>query len=151
MSVDSKLFVTCGKDKLYDVVNAVTEHLNVFVRTELDKRVEEVGAVNRIDFLWNNKDEADKWTNGVIMSMYDMGCINVRFGIGDWLTRNLSVMPDCSSSYSDTYEGEKIIFSIGCWGKYDQVVKVVAKAVAQFGDVYYDHNDCDDEGFVKLN
>ena len=27
---------------------------------------------------------------------------------------------------------------------------VVAKAVAPFGDVYYDFNDCDDQDFVKL-
>ncbi|CAH9013027.1 hypothetical protein VP249E411_P0085 [Vibrio phage 249E41-1] len=30
-------------------------------------------------------------------------------------------------------------------------MKVVAKAVAPFGDVYYDFNDCDETDFVKLD
>ena len=149
MSVDSKLFVTCGKDKLFDVVNSVVEHLNVFVRAELDKRVEEVGSASRMHFLWH-EEEAKDWTNGTNLSMYSMDCINVHFGIGDDLHRNLSILTDCSCDYSDTYRGDKIIFLLGCWGMYDEIMKVVAKAVAPFGDVYYDYNDCDDEGFVKL-
>lgn len=56
----------------------------------------------------------------------------------------------CYTDHSDTYEGDKIIFSIGCWGSYNEIMMIVADAVKSFGDVYYDFNDCDDQGFVKL-
>ncbi|CAH9013048.1 hypothetical protein VP249E411_P0086 [Vibrio phage 249E41-1] len=38
------------------------------------------------------------------------------FGCGDLGARMLGMFVDCDYDYSDTYEGDKIIFSIGCWG-----------------------------------
>jgi hypothetical protein len=32
----------------------------------------------------------------------------------------------------------------------NEIMNQVAIAVMQFGDVYYDHNDCDDEDFVLV-
>lgn len=65
--------------------------------------------------------------------------------------RSLFCTHSCSCDYSDTYDGEKIMFSIGHWGMCDEIMKVVAKACKEFGTVYYDHNDCDDKDFIKLN
>ena len=47
MSVDSKLFVTCGKEKLFDVLNAVTDALNTWQRNLLDKHIAMTEYVNR--------------------------------------------------------------------------------------------------------
>lgn len=40
--------------------------------------------------------------------------------------------------------------SVGYWGSCDEIMMVVAKAIKEFGDVYYDFNDCDDLDFIKL-
>ncbi|CAH9013069.1 hypothetical protein VP249E411_P0087 [Vibrio phage 249E41-1] len=47
MSVDSKLFVTCGKDKTTEVGQAVKKALDVWVREELDATVKRTGSHNR--------------------------------------------------------------------------------------------------------
>ena len=150
MSVDSKLFVTCGKDHLYEVIQSVTYNINTYVRNKLDSHIAEVGASSRMAFFWGDNYDSSKWTNGCDIGCYGFDCINIVFGVGEEIHRCLSILPDCSCDYSDTYRGDKIIFLLGCWGMYDEIMKVVAKAVAPFGDVYYDYNDCDDEGFVKL-
>lgn len=52
MSVDSKLFVTCGKERLFEVMQAVIETLNVYSREKLDSYWKEhTDAVNRAHFL----------------------------------------------------------------------------------------------------
>tara|TARA_B100001105_G_scaffold119372_1_gene95629 strand:- start:2351 stop:2818 length:468 start_codon:yes stop_codon:yes gene_type:complete len=153
MSVDSKLFVTCGKDKLPEVMNNVIDNLNVYHRAKLDNYWQNhTDAVNRIHFLRGEDYRAQNktYTNGVSGDFYNFDVLSLTFGNGDENLRMLQVFPDCSCDYSDTYEGDKIIFSVGCWGMYDEIMKVVAKSVAPFGDVYYDFNDCDEEDFVKL-
>lgn len=154
MSVESKLFVTCGKDKLVEVVNSVVKHLNVWVRKELDSYWQtHTDAKDRLHFLWDEdyNAQAELFTNGVSIYAYDMTMLNICFGCGDETHRKLAVFPDYSEGYSDTCEGDKITFSLNCWGKYDEIMKIVTQAVAQFGDVYYDCNDSDDEGFVLLS
>tara|TARA_Y100001956_G_scaffold4944_1_gene4465 strand:- start:22369 stop:22836 length:468 start_codon:yes stop_codon:yes gene_type:complete len=153
MSVDSKLFVTCGKDKLTEVMNSVIDSLNVYQRTKLDNYWQNnTDAVNRIHFLRDEdyREQSKTYTNGVRGDFYNFDVLSLTFGNGDENLRMLQVFPDCSCDYDDIYEGDKIIFSIGCWGMYDEIMKVVAKAVAPFGDVYYDFNDCDDKDFIKL-
>jgi len=153
MSVDSKLFVCCGKEKLFEVVESVIDNLNIYSRSKLDEYwTQNTEANNRIHFLNGEeyKDQSKKYSNSVKGDFRCMDVLSLTFGNGDENLRTLKVFPDCSCDYSDTYEGEKIIFSIGCWGMYEEVMQVVAKAVSSFGEVYYDHNDCDDEDFIKL-
>ncbi len=153
MSVDSKMFVTCGKDKFVGVVDAVIKQLNVWVRKELDKYWQNnTEAKSRAEFLWGEdyKAQAELFTNGVSIRGYDLSLISLLFGCGDHPHRQLKVFSDCSCDYGDTFEGDKIIFSIGNWGKNHSIMNQVAIAVESFGDVYYDHNDCDDEDFVLV-
>ena len=147
MSVDAKLFVTCGKEKLFDVLSVVTDALNIWQRNLLDNHIATTEYMNRLHFLHN--DGSDSWTNGVHSDFSFPDVISTNFKVDDE-DRRLKIFPDCSCDYSDTYEGDKIIFSLGCWGMYNEIMMVVAKAVAPFGDVYYDFNDCDDQDFVKL-
>lgn len=150
MSVDSKLFVTCGRDKTIEVGQAVRKALDIWVREELDATVKRTGSPNR-SFLLTNPIKSIYLTNGVKgINTQEFRSYTFHFGCGDKFERMLWMHVDCNYDYSDTYEGDKIIFSIGCWGMYDEIMKVVAKAVAPFGDVYYDFNDCDDQDFVKL-
>lgn len=153
MSVDSKMFVTCGKDKLVDVLDAVMKQLNTWSREELDTYWKNnTDAVNRAHFLHNEdyKTQSETFSNGVHLHAYSMDCLGIIFGCGDEFNRCLNVFPNCSEDYHDTVEGGKIIFSTGYWGKNKEIMNQVAIAISPFGDVYYDHNDCDDEGFIKL-
>lgn len=149
MGVDAKLFVTCGKDKMYEVGQKVINAINIWQRSELDKHIEEDGRyMNRMHFLCNKKEHQQEWSNGCSIYAHNFDCISFDFKCGE--SRSLKMFVDCSCDYSDTYDGDKITFSLGCWGRSDEIMKVVAEAVAEFGDVYYDNNDCDDEDFVKL-
>lgn len=153
MSVDAKLFVTCGKDKLFEVVNAVVSQLNVWVRAELDTYWKtHTDAVSRPHFLMGEDyvAQSEMFTNGVCISAYDMNILSIHIRCGNVNYRMLNTIPDCNSDYRDTYAGDKVTFSLVCWGKSDEIMQQVAIAVAQFGDVYYDHNDCDDEDPVLI-
>ena len=95
-----------------------------------------------------NSDIKD-FSNG-IRSCYthDFGSFNISFTVhGE--KRILFVTHTCSNDYSEVYEGEKIIFSLGCWGMSEEIMLVIADAIKEFGDVYYTKNDCEDE-FKKL-
>ncbi|AGH31875.1 hypothetical protein VPIG_00017 [Vibrio phage PWH3a-P1] len=152
MSVDAILFVTCGKDKTQDVGSAVKKALDHYVREILDKAVEKSGAINRGHFIHNGVFDSSNYCNGVSsIETTDFSFFRFHFKNGDENSRVLCMYTDCSCDYSDTYEGDKIIFGIGHWGDCDGIMKVVAEAVKPFGDVYYDHNDCDTEDFVKLS
>lgn len=149
MSIDSKMFVTCGKDKLVDVLDAVMKQLNIYTRKELDHYWENhTECVSRIHFLFNGG--AETFTNGVHLHAYSMDCLSIVFGCGDDYKRSVKVFPDCSEDYHDVVQGDKLIFSIGKWGKSNEIMKQIGLALVPFGDVYYDHNDCDDEEFVKV-
>lgn len=153
MSVDAKLFVVVDKDKVLDVIDAVVDGLNSWVRKELDSYWKEhTSATSRFNFLFDGKykDEDVKFTNTVKIAAYDMEMLTLRFGCGDTSFRMLSVFPRDFNDYSDIIDGNKLVFSIGNWGKYNEIMRIVAIACETFGDVYYDHNDCDDEGFVKI-
>lgn len=147
MSVDAKVFVTWGKDKFADVINSVVKGLNIWQRERLDEVVKEGGWNNRFHFIHNQGDNP-LWTNGVTIHAYNMDIIAINFSVGEH--RSLKAFPDCYSSASQVYEGEKILFSIGHWGRCEEIMKVVGSCLHKFGDVYYDHNDCDDEDFVKV-
>lgn len=96
------------------------------------------------------KDESNKYSNGVSISSYNFEIFTFTFGSGDIHRRSLHMFPTCSQDHDDITEAYKVIFSIGYWGKYDEIMLIVADAVKEFGDVYYDFNDCDDLDFVKL-
>ena len=153
MGTQAKLFVTCGKEKLFEVGNAIIDTLNAYSRKELDRFILNSDVFDtRVDYLRYQRDfeTNEHHTNGVRVDLFDFRCIAFNFGCGDIRMRSLHMTPDCSNDYSDVYGGEKIIFSINHWGKCDEIMKLVGESLKQFGQVYYDHNDCDDESFVKL-
>ena len=152
MSVSTKLFVTCGKDKLFEVVNAVVKQLNTFVRQELDIYYKEhTDALGRGHFLRSGdyKAQSENWTNGTSIVAQNMDAISVILGLGEENKRRLTILPDCSSD-TEYYCEESIIFSLGHWGKNEAIMNQVAIAVEQFGNVYYDHNDCDGEDYIEV-
>jgi hypothetical protein len=156
MGLDSKLFVATKKENILQVMPKVIEGLNTYIRAELDAYLEEKGFSNRMQFMFRDKEsELNKglkdFSNGISeCTTYDFRSWNINFKIqGE--NRSLFVTHTCSNDYKEVYDGDKIIFSLGYWGLSDEIMKVVAESLLEFGDVYYDFNDCDDEDFVKLN
>lgn len=153
MSIDSKLVLSCNKEDTLNIGNSVTKALSGYARTKLDDYWKNnTDANNRIHFLVGDKykDQNHKFSNGVSISSHDFETFVFFFGNGDDNKRSLFMFTSCSNDYNDTIEGHKVIFSIGYWGSSNEIMMVVAEAVKQYGDAYYDFNDCDDLGFIKL-
>lgn len=148
------MFVTCNKEDVINIGQSVSQALDKYSREVLDYHWQNnTDYSNRLQFLCSdeNKQRESRFTNGVGIRSYNFDHFLFSFGSGEYLERSLSMFPTCSSDYSDTYDGYKVIFSIGMWGKYDEIMMVIAEAVKEFGDVFYKPNDCDDKDFVKLN
>lgn len=155
MGVNAKLFIATKPENLLQIMPKVINALNVWQRAELDQYWDKKGFENRLQFMFRdkkigvNKDLKD-FTNGI----YDVRTHDFRsFDI--YLTvhgekRTLFITHNCSGDYSDTYVGEKIIFSLGSWGLSKEIMMVVADAINEFGDIYFTNNDCSDD-FEKLN
>ena len=147
MSRNAKLFVATKNTNIIRLMPKVIEALNVYIRTLLDIEVAKQGFVNRIQFL-NQGTNKDLWTNGCKLVSHDFNNFNIFFGIGE--QRRMFVTNECNGDYADTYKGEKIIFDLNYWGKSDEIMKVIIPILKEFGRVFYDFNDCDDQGFVEM-
>ena len=153
MSIDSKLFISCNKEDTLSIGNSVSKAFSEYARTKLDDYWKNnTDAQSRVNFMWSDsyKDQNYKFTNGVSISTHDFESFRFVFGCGDEQKRSLSMFTTCSSDHEDIQGDYKVIFSIGYWGSYDEILMVVAESVKEFGDVYYDFNDCDDLDFIKL-
>ncbi len=149
MGVDAKLFVATKKENILEVMPKVIDSLNVYIREELDRYWQKENFLSRAVFMFSQEGEK-LFSNGVReVTTSDFRSWWINFTIhGE--NRRVFVTHSCSNDYKDTYEGEKIIFSLGHWGLSDVIMKVIAKSLKEFGDVYYDFNDCDTDDFVKL-
>ena len=153
MSVDSKLFVKCNKEDVIAIGISVAEALNKYSRQKLDNYwTNNTDACNRTHFLHNEhyKGQREKFTNGVSITSYNFDMFTFTFGNGDDLLRSLHMFPTCSDDHNDVVEGYKVIFSIGYRGSSEEIMSVLSEALKPYGDAYYDFNDCDDVGFIKL-
>lgn len=150
MGVDTKVFVAADKSKLLEAVGEVKKHLDIFIRTNLDAFVEDKGYNNRFNAVRNCKeDHGVRYSNGVSQTCVDfMGSdaiFQIMFGCGDTDDRILHCTQ--MNAINEIIEGNKIIFSLGCWGSNEDIAKILCGALAKFGPVYYDFNDCDDIDF----
>lgn len=154
MSVDTKLFIAAKEEKFLEFMPKVIQALNKWQRNELKEYATQQGFNNPLQFLFRNEEkEINKnlknFTNGVECESYDFKSFNINF-IVHGENRHLFVTHSCSSDYSEIYEGDKTIFSLGCWGMSEEIMMVIAEPLKEYGGVYYDYNDCDDIDFKKL-
>jgi hypothetical protein len=154
MGVNTKMFIAVKKEAIIDIMPIVIDALNKWQRRDLDRYADSKGFENRMSFLFRDKDaEVNKglkeYSNGIrTCGTYDFRSFNINFTIhGE--SRQLFITHTCSSDYSDTYKGDKIIFSLGNWGMSEDIMMVVADAIKDKGDLYYVKNDCSDD-FKKL-
>lgn len=153
MSRDSKLVLSCNKEDALNIGNSVSKALSEYARNKLDGYWKNnTNAESRVNFMWSDsyKDQNYKFSNGVTVTAHDFDTFWFIFGNGDEQKRSLFMFTTCSSDHEDIEGDYKIVFSIGYWGNSEEILMVVSEAIKEFGDVYYDFNDCDDLGFIKL-
>ena len=64
--------------------------------------------------------------------------------------RNMLVSYDCDNDYNDNPElkGNKLIFSIGCWGNSIEIIESILKEFSE--ECFIIENDCDDNSIRKI-
>jgi len=150
MGVSTNLFVTARKEDMFDLMPKLIKDINKWQRDWLVEYANRKGFDNPAMFLFRDKEaELNKhlkdFTNGIYsIHTHDFGSFTTNFTVNGE-KRNLSINHSCSCEYEDIYDGDKIIFSLGCWGLSREIMMVVADSVKEFGDVYYQHNDYSDE------
>ena len=150
MSVDTKVFVVTDQSKILEAVENVNKHLDVFIRNRLDNFTKENGLPSGIAINKGKGNHNISLSNGVkntyVSFLADYPSFQIVFGCGDnndrvvWCSQN-------SCDYKEIIEGNKIIFSWGCWGSNKEITQIVCEALYKFGSVYYDLNDCDEVDF----
>lgn len=155
MSNDTTVFVMADPKDTMEIIQAVTKSINKMVSEKLNKHLENIGA-NKIAFIYGayEKHDSEKWTASARIHSNDFKIFQIIFGIGDGDKKSanrrvLWINTDCSFDYSDTHDGNKIIFSTDSWGSHVDIMKVVIKALNGFGDIYYRKNENDDFMRVK--
>ena len=151
MGVDTKVFVVADQSKILEAVENVNKYLDVFIRNRLDNFSKEKGYNNRFQAISKGKEDHNiSFSNGVkntyVSFLADCPSFQIVFGCGDnndrivWCSQN-------SCDYKEIIEGNKIIFSWGCWDSNKEIAQIVCEALYKFGPVYYDLNDCDEVDF----
>lgn len=154
MGVDTKLFVTTSGDNIINVMPKVIDAVNKWQRNYLDNYWDKKGFQNRISFLSRNKKsgankDLKEYSNGIkSVETYNFKSFNMYLTVNGE-SRSVFITHTCGSDYKEVYEGDKIIFSLGCWGMSKEIMMVIGEAVRSFGDVYFAYNDCSGE-FKKL-
>lgn len=151
MGIGTKIFVVAEESVILQAVSEVNKHLNIFIRTRLDAFVKDKKYAHSYHCTFNCKKDHDvDFSNGVRQTYVnffgDKPLFQICFGCGD----NDGRIIHCSQNtcdYKEVSEGNKIIFSWGCWGSNKEIAQIVCKALYKFGPVYYDLNDCDEIDF----
>ena len=155
MGVDTKVFVVADQSKILEAVGNVNKHLDIFIRSRLDVFVREKGYSNRWQAVNKGKEDLNiVFSNGVkktyVSFLADFPSFQLVFGCGDNNDRIIHCSQN-SCDYKEIIEGNKIIFSWGCWGSNKEIAQIVCEALYKFGPVYYDLNDCDEVDFQLFN
>lgn len=154
MGASTILFVATKEDNFLKMMPKVLKELNKWQKKSLDQYWNDKGFESRLSFLFRNKEagvnsDLKDFSNGISdISSYDFRSFHINFMI-EGNGRSLFVTHACSMDYSDTYDGEKIIFSLGSNEQSKEMMMVIAEVTKEFGDTYFTINDCNDE-FVKL-
>lgn len=146
------MFIATKEINILKVMPKVISSINKWQRSILHEYLKNNGFESKLGFMFRDMEKYGgllDFSNGigkVTTDDFRSFCINF---IVKGEKRNLSVFIDCSCDYSETYKGEKIIFSIGCWGMSKEIMMSFAKNISEFGDIYFCENDAADD-FEKL-
>lgn len=145
MGVDTKLYVEVQDhmaDRI-DVIKRAGSAIEKKIYEHLDEEVQRRGYKNRLHMLFNLKDsEKGTWTNGFgQFSTYGFNMFTVNFGYkGE--RRNLSCFIDCDCDMEEYSQAGGVIFSLGCWGSSDEIMRAIIDELRNDFRMWYEYNDC---------
>lgn len=134
MGCSTKAFVCTDNKDFWAVTDLIVATLQPMINEVIKRNPQKFGGMGNI-----RVERRDNHSRTAMLT----------FCIGDVNLRNMYVFFDFDSDHSDTYKGSKITFDLSAWGSSELIIKSVAEAFKDWGDVYYCANDCSDE-FVKL-
>lgn len=148
MSVSSKLFVPCDESQMLGLAEEVYLAIQEFCHKEVDLFLASESCPKDIKYRHQASRGGFAFSSPKVHG-YGFSHMSILFNTQE--ERMLSVFFTCSWDYSGTYDGTKLIFSLNKWGKSEEIMEVVRNALLPYCDVYYDHNDSDDEDFVLFS
>lgn len=153
MGVDAKLFVVAGQDQALEIGNTVQEELYDYISYKVNYAAREHGYKTAWHFLrsTDNRDANGKpqYRFGTNITSHDFYGFTFSFLV-DGEDRMLWYHTDCSCDTDHITKEHTLLFSIGHWGHVDEIMLTVAESLKEYGEVWYDHNDCDDEDYVRI-
>lgn len=135
MGVDTKGFVATSCKDVCFVINKVERALNALIRP---KRKAARGTEEELQY-------------ELVTAELSSESHLVRLGFtyaGE--ERMMWVFFRCDSDHADITP-RSISLSMGCWGQSELFMKTALQALTMLGPVYYDRNDSDDAGYVRLS
>lgn len=105
MSEETICFVAYPSDKAIVVLDQVLRFLRSTQNAAIDSfwgYSSKVISVISVDFFWRPLDAGIE-------------------------KRTLSLVSGCGGDYSDTYTGDKVILSLGCWGEHKEIMTELSK------------------------
>ena len=146
MSVDTKCFVMANKESMMSFMPKIIDVLSEYH----SKKKKEFMVNNNYEHFFQIPQEERVFWQSPEVKTYHFEHFSVYFGLGKNNVRNLSICHNCSCDYTDVCEGDKIIFSLGNWGESKEIMVLLIPVLKEYGKVFYDFNDCDDEGFIEM-
>jgi hypothetical protein len=143
MGIDTKgVVVTPCKDVIFVVDK---------VRGAVDRLIQPgLAAERRVKGFYRKKDEARQFVSTTAEFSYTgSGMVTVDFRYKGQ-ARSMHAHFTCDVDYKTLGE-HKLIFSLGCWGDSELLMKAALQSLSMLGDVYFDCNDCDLEELAKLD
>ena len=154
MGVDSKVFVVAEKAQALDVGNAVKNALDNLIREQATSYAREHNAGTLLNLL-RSDDNYDKegnmrFTLESRIEANSFDCFQFNFCLNSE-ARTVWYFTDCSCDTNDITGFHTLMFHVGCWGQYAVIMQRIVEALLPYGDVYWDHNDSDDEDYILQN
>ncbi len=132
--------ITIPKSDFMQAVNSTIDHLNVWVRNQLDDYWKSNGYDSRLDYLWS-PDNKGLFDNMVKVSCYNLNTLSIGIMCGELGANYITLHTKNTSDDS----GLELVFSVEKFSKSDDVLNVVKNACKSFGEVYYVVKESDED------
>lgn len=139
MSVDTKGCLIVENKNVFQIIHTAMNTISELIRKENN-------GVPR----WMVSSEEYGWPKTSVWEFSESAAIEFRYKGED---RQLNMHFDCDSDLKNHEEiiGNSCVWlSLGNWGSSVFLMKSILENLKEFGDVWIDENDCDDQDFYKL-
>lgn len=127
MSVSTTGFVLTENKDIFEILNTIENTLMELINRDVNRSIWVENACRLPIIECNTRSKF----------------FSIRFKVSNE-NRILMIHFGCDCDYSE-YGNSKIIWSVGYWGMAEEIILSICNAMKQFGQVFYEANDCDGE------